>query len=267
MDDSGSHQPDDEARWNRLTEKQRACLDLLIEHKTSKLDPVTEVDRRSEERIRKVLLDAMPGSSIIGEEFGRAEGEPGSVRWHLDPIDGTLNYVSGIPYFATSVGAEVDGRIVAGAVHEPLQGETFWATTEQAWVNDEPLPRVEAGPAQPGINTHWPYYGLEPAGAQHAAFARTLRGHGVVRGRGSFALHIAHVAAAKASVALEICATDPWDIAGAIAVAQGTGCSIRTLEPAPEGFGPWAGSTFVVARDPDVADLLSHEISQLLALR
>lgn len=246
---------------------QHFRADVLIEHKTSHFDPVTEIDRRSEQGIRRILLEAMPDSTIIGEEFGRSEGEPGSVRWHLDPIDGTLNYISGIPYFATSIGAEIDGRIVAGAVHDPLQRETFWATTDQAWVNDEPLPSAGDEPGSPGINTHWPYYGLEPAGAEYAAFARTLRSHGVVRGRGSFALHIAHVAAAKASVALEICATDPWDVAGAIAVAQGTGCAIRVLEPAPEGFGPWAGPTFVVARDPGVADSLSLEISELLRSR
>ncbi len=238
--------------------------DILVEHKTSRLDPVTEIDRRSERRIKQILLEAMPGSEIIGEEFGRSAGETGCVSWHIDPIDGTLNYVSGIPYFATSIGAEVDGRIVAGAVHDPLRRETFWATPHESWVNDEPLPRAGSAPAPPGVNTHWPYYGLEPKEAQHAALARTLRSHGVVRGRGSFALHIAHVAAGRASVALEIRATDPWDTAGAIAVAQGTGCAIRTLEPGPEGFGSWASPTFIVARDPEVADALSREITELL---
>ncbi|GAB3187177.1 inositol monophosphatase family protein [Nesterenkonia suensis] len=239
--------------------------DLDVSHKTSSLDPVTEIDRRAERRISEILLSAQPGSSIIGEEFGHTEGAEGAVRWHIDPLDGTLNYVSGIPYFCTSIGVEVRGEIVAGVVHDPLRQETFWGWTGGACLNDQPLAAASDHPGEDAVNTIWPFVGLTPESEVHAEFIRTLRGLGAVRGRGSYALQIAHVAAGRASVALEVRATSPWDVAGGFGVAQGAGCFLYHLESAPDGFGSWATPTFIVARDRGVGDMLAAELERVVA--
>lgn len=239
--------------------------ELEVSEKTSALDPVTEVDRRSETRITRQLLSAYPDSTVIGEEFGLHQGDPGGVRWHIDPLDGTLNYISGIPYFCTSIGAELNGRIVAGAVHDPLQRETFWADEAGAWLNDQRLPSVDTDPGVPGVLTIWPFFGLAPNRPGSGALLELLRELGPTRGRGSFALQLAHVAAGRATAAVELGASKPWDTAGALAVAQATGCSVRILTAPPAGYGEWAGSAYVVARDPSVADRIAEAATPLLA--
>src|SRR4051812_18612035 len=92
--------------------------------KSTETDLVTEVDRASERWLIEQLAMRRPDDAILGEEGG---GRPGSsdVRWLLDPIDGTVNFVLAIPQFAVSVAAELAGVVVAGAVCNPLSGETF----------------------------------------------------------------------------------------------------------------------------------------------
>ncbi|QYM76050.1 inositol monophosphatase [Leucobacter luti] len=238
--------------------------DLDIRYKSSASDPVTEIDRRSEQRISAQLLREFPGSTIVGEEFGHRTGGDDDVRWHIDPIDGTLNYISGIPYFCTSIGVEVAGRLVAGAVHDPLERETFWADTTGAWINDAPLPYTNTHEGKPGVLTIWPFVGETPTAPGSPQLLTHLRALGPVRGRGSFALQLAHVAAGRARVAFELRAAQPWDVAAGFALASAVGCSIRVLDPPPPGFGQWAGPSYVVARSPQVADQIAAAAHPLL---
>src|SRR3954449_8009120 len=94
--------------------------------KSTATDLVTEVDRATERWLTDRLTQLRPGNAILGEEEGDRAGTTG-VRWVLDPIDGTVNFVLGIPLYAVSVAAEVDGVVVAGAVCNPLSGELFHA--------------------------------------------------------------------------------------------------------------------------------------------
>ncbi len=95
--------------------------------KTSPTDVVTEVDRASEELIRGRLLTARPGDGFVGEEGDSAESASG-VTWVVDPIDGTVNFLYGIPQYAVSIAAQVDGEVVAGVVVDVVSGECFTAT-------------------------------------------------------------------------------------------------------------------------------------------
>lgn len=268
MPDSPTRALAEAARWaaERVSQDiaENYLRDIEISHKTSASDPVTEVDRRSETRIREHLLKAYPESSIIGEEFGEHAGVEGGVRWHIDPLDGTLNYVSGIPYFSTSIGVEVEGRLVAGAVHDPLQRETFWADEHGAWLNDSEIPHVSNREHGPGVLTIWPFFGTPPTAPGATELLMLLREIGPARARGSFALQLAHVAAGRAAAALELRAGQPWDSAGGLAIAQAVGCAVRILDPAPEGYGPWAGPAYVVASDVEVADRLAAAAIPLL---
>lgn len=92
--------------------------------------PVTQSDRLAEEAIRESLSGAIPGLGFVGEELGQ-EGDERD-RWIVDPLDGTRNFVAGLPYFAILIGLELDGEIVLGVAHAPaLGGETWWAARGQ----------------------------------------------------------------------------------------------------------------------------------------
>ena len=98
----------------------------LVGRKSSPTDVVTRTDLRAEELIRECLLAATPDAGILGEEGGTtAPGAP--LQWVIDPLDGTVNFLYGVPLFAISIAASVDGEVVAGAVLDVLRGELFSA--------------------------------------------------------------------------------------------------------------------------------------------
>ena len=117
----------------------------VVETKLSLTDVVTEMDRRAEALITEQIRAARPGDVILGEEGGETHGAPAlgqpdggapaaEVRWIVDPLDGTVNYLYGLSDWAVSIAAEVAGTIVAGVVAVPLHGETFLAVRGQgAW--------------------------------------------------------------------------------------------------------------------------------------
>lgn len=99
--------------------------------KSSRVDPVTVVDRESEELIRSLVAALRPGDAVFGEEQGAGDGggdATAAVRWIIDPIDGTVNFLYGIEAYAVSVACEVDGAIVAGAVADVARGRVYHAS-------------------------------------------------------------------------------------------------------------------------------------------
>ena len=117
----------------------------VVETKSSPTDVVTEMDRRSEALITSLIRAHRPGDAVLGEEGGQTAGgpvgsggdggRPGRVRWVVDPLDGTVNYLYGLLDWAVSIAAEVDGTVVAGVVEVPRHGETFTAVAGQgAWL-------------------------------------------------------------------------------------------------------------------------------------
>ena len=105
--------------------------DLAVDTKPD-LTPVTEADRAVEQAIRKELAQRRPGDAVLGEEFGEGGGTaagatPAPRRWIVDPIDGTKNFVRGIPVWATLLALEVGGELTVGAVSAPALGRRWWA--------------------------------------------------------------------------------------------------------------------------------------------
>ncbi|SCF38238.1 myo-inositol-1(or 4)-monophosphatase [Micromonospora matsumotoense] len=99
--------------------------------KSTATDVVTAADRAVERQVREALRAARPDDVVLGEEYGGAEAgavRAGGVRWIVDPIDGTVNYLYGLPYCAVSLAAEVDGEVVAGVVRNVSTGEEWTAT-------------------------------------------------------------------------------------------------------------------------------------------
>jgi histidinol-phosphatase len=106
------------------------ALDLRVETKPD-LTPVSEADRAAEEAIRALVARERPGEGVLGEELG---GDGGPVRWIVDPIDGTRNYVRGSPVWGTLVALEREGRVEAAVVSAPALGRRWWAAQgEGAW--------------------------------------------------------------------------------------------------------------------------------------
>lgn len=102
-------------------------------------DPVTEVDKRSEEYLVSTILSRYPDHSIIAEESGVHKGTNGSC-WHIDPLDGTVNFAHGVPIFSVSIAYAVDGDVKIGAVYDPSHDELFYAEKGKgAWLNDRRL--------------------------------------------------------------------------------------------------------------------------------
>jgi histidinol-phosphatase len=97
---------------------------LPVEYKGDR-SPVTRADRECEQQVASVLRSAFPDYGIVGEEFGEREGR--GARWIVDPIDGTKNFIRGIPYFATLIGLEEEGEVVAGVVYAPASGALLYA--------------------------------------------------------------------------------------------------------------------------------------------
>ena len=107
-------------------------------------DFVSRADRRAEETIRTELMAARPSYGFLGEEGTVIEGEDPTRRWIVDPLDGTTNFLHGLPHWAVSIGLEHKGQIVAGVIYDPVKDEMFYAEKgEGAWLNESRL-RVSA---------------------------------------------------------------------------------------------------------------------------
>ncbi|MTD53993.1 inositol monophosphatase family protein [Amycolatopsis pithecellobii] len=122
----------------RAREAMLAGESVQVDTKTTDTDVVTAVDRAAERLIRERLARLRPADQVLGEEEGGAAGD--GVTWVVDPIDGTVNFLYGLPGFAVSVAAEIDGVSVAGAVVEPASGRSWTAARGQgAWLDGRPL--------------------------------------------------------------------------------------------------------------------------------
>jgi histidinol-phosphatase len=123
-----------------ITTARFRALDLRVETKPD-LTPVSEADRTAEEAIRALVASSGRGEGVLGEELG---DDGGDVRWIVDPIDGTRNYVRGVPVWATLLALERDGEVVLGLVSAPELHRRWWALRgEGAFANGEPC-RVSA---------------------------------------------------------------------------------------------------------------------------
>jgi myo-inositol-1(or 4)-monophosphatase len=162
--------------------------------KSSEIDIVTAADRASEQLVKERLLAARPDDGILGEEGDDVPGSSGVV-WIVDPIDGTVNYLYGLPHFAVSIAAEVDGQVVAGVVVAPALGQEYVATLGGgATLNGQPVrPRPVVPLGQRLVATGFNYE--RDARTREAAYvARLLPNIRDIRRLGSCALDICAVA-------------------------------------------------------------------------
>jgi histidinol-phosphatase len=108
-----------------ITLPRFGSLDLAVDTKPDR-SPVTEADRAVERAIRERLAEVRPAHGVLGEEYG-VDGEGADVRWILDPIDGTRNYLRGVPVWGTLIAVEAGGDVVVGVASAPALGRRWWA--------------------------------------------------------------------------------------------------------------------------------------------
>jgi myo-inositol-1(or 4)-monophosphatase len=226
-----------------------------VRSKTTPTDPVTVVDTETERLLRDRLARLRPGDPILGEEGGGpTEATPAdAVTWVLDPIDGTVNFVYGIPAYAVSVGAQIDGVSVAGAVADVVAGRVYSAASGLgAHVTDgdgtAPLRCASVDDLSMALLGTGFGYSRRRRASQAALLAHILPAVRDVRRIGSAALDLCMVAAGRLDAYYEH-GLQLWDRAAGALIAAEAGARVLTPEPA-------GGAGLVVAAAPGIADEL-----------
>jgi myo-inositol-1(or 4)-monophosphatase len=207
---------------------------LEADSKSTPTDLVTEVDRASERWLVEQLARLRPDDAVLGEEGADRAGGSG-VRWLLDPIDGTVNFLYGLPAYAVSIAAEVDGEVVAGVVLNVAIGELFTATKDGgAHLSSpgapEPVRLTGSRPVsldQTLVGTGFGYR-VEQRRAQGAVVAELLPRVRDIRRYGSSALDLCAVAAGRIDAYYEL-DLKPWDHAAGALVAAEAGVVVTGL--------------------------------------
>jgi myo-inositol-1(or 4)-monophosphatase len=193
-------------------------------------DFVTKVDLKSEKVLRDELSRTRPHYGFVMEESGVIEGLDKTHRWYIDPLDGTTNFLHGVPHFAISVGLEREGHLVAGVVYNPITDEMFTAEKGRgAWLNDKRL-RVSA---RRDLNVALVATGIPYAGRPgHEKFNRELAlmmtEVAGVRRFGAAALDLAWVAAGRYDAFWER-GLSSWDMAAGIVILREAGGLVSDL--------------------------------------
>ena len=237
----------------------------VIDTKSSPTDVVTEMDRRSEALITEWIRAVRPGDTVLGEEGGQtaggrhdsgAAGDRAPVRWVVDPLDGTVNYLYGLPDWAVSIAAEVDGTIVAGVVEVPRFGETFTAVAAQgAWLRRDGNPAATALRCNSGVALG---QALVATGFGYDSGRRRVQGEVVaallphirdIRRGGSAAVDLCSVAAGRMDAFFER-GLNYWDYAAGGLIAREAGALVGGLSGRAES------TSMTIAAGPDLfADL------------
>jgi myo-inositol-1(or 4)-monophosphatase len=227
-----------------------------IEHK-SRRDVVTEIDVRSEDLILSEIQRRYPSDALLAEESGSHAGSGASANgrtWVVDPLDGTVNYANGIPFYCVSIGLVANGRPVVGVVLDPARGDLYRAAADApAELNDlrirastkEQLSDYVVAMAIIGRGGIW----------RERRIARQIR---ISRRMGSSALALAYVASGRFDAMVQNGGLSPWDVAAAGLIAERAGGTVSALFG-----GPWlsldakSGTvTVVAAPEPHHAKLL-----------
>jgi histidinol-phosphatase len=221
------------------------ALDLRVDTKPDRT-PVTDADRAVEQAFRATIATERPGDTVVGEEYGDPGGSS-ARRWIVDPIDGTMNYVRGVPVWASLIALEVDGVVVAGVASAPALGRRWWAvrgcgawtiatTANTATVGSEPR-RCEVSSVSSLGDAFLSYSGIhEWADAGRAAgFARTCDRAWRTRGFGDFWSHVL-VAEGAVDASFEP-NVELWDVAPLQVIVEEAGGRCTDLTGAADPAG------------------------------
>jgi myo-inositol-1(or 4)-monophosphatase len=197
--------------------------------KSSPTDFVTEMDRASEQLIREIIVTARPDDGLIGEEESPRPSRSG-ISWLIDPIDGTTNYLRGLPNFSISIAAVTADEALVGVVHDPTLDETFAAVRNRgATLNDAPVACSATPLAEAVVGTGFGYSPAERA-EQAGLLGAVLPAVGDIRRVGSAAVSLCWVACGRLDAFYEA-GLEPWDFAAGALIAHEAGADVHGGEP------------------------------------
>jgi myo-inositol-1(or 4)-monophosphatase len=244
----------------------RQCfgLKLQVDHK-GVIDLVSEADHTSEKLLLDYIRRHFPGDRIVAEESGELAGADDRV-WYIDPLDGTVNYVHGIPIYSVSIAYAEAGELRLSVVYDPSRDECFSAESGKAgelgrgaWLNGQPIhPSSTADLDHALLVTGFPYdIRTNPDNNldQYAHMALHSQG---VRRLGSAALDLCDVACGRFDGFWEL-RLKAWDVAAGALIAQQAGAIVTNLSGKPDFMTP---PQSVLAANPQLHPLLLRELSR-----
>lgn len=215
----------------------------------SKRDVVTNVDFASEEMVLAAIRERFPDDAILAEESGHhhAAGAARSGRtWVIDPLDGTVNYANGIPYYCVSIGLVVDGRPGMGVIYDPARDDLLTATADgPACLDGEPA----GASGKESLSDYVVSLAIVGPGgvAKERRISREIR---IPRRMGSAALSLAYVGVGRFDAFVQNGGLSPWDVAAAGLIAERGGAVVTDLEGRSWWPADATGRTSVVAAPP-----------------
>jgi myo-inositol-1(or 4)-monophosphatase len=234
-----------------LAERARRGAEAQLHSKSTPTDLVSEADLASQRAIRELLVSRRPQDGFVGEEAGPSQAGVSGLSWIVDPLDGTVNFIFGIPQWCVSVAAGDDARALVGAVYDPNRDELFCASGGGparlvcADGESELRGRVRAvspGSAEPGLGEAMVatglYYDAAVRRAQGRVLARLVDRVRDIRRFGSAALDLAWTAAGRYDAYFER-GVKQWDIAAGALICERAGLEVAELPqagPLPPGI-------------------------------
>lgn len=195
-------------------------------------DFVSRADRNAEYMIKEALMEARPTYGFCGEEGAEIEGEDPTRRWIVDPLDGTTNYLHGMPHWAVSIALEHKGEIVIGVIYDPMKDELFFAEKGTgAWMNEKRL-RVSGRTKmiESVFSTGLPFAGRSDLPTTLQDLARILPTCAGIRRWGVASLDLAYVAAGRFDGFWER-RLNSWDMAAGLIIVREAGGIVEPLRP------------------------------------
>jgi myo-inositol-1(or 4)-monophosphatase len=231
---------------------------MRIDHK-GVIDLVTEADRRSEEFLLSQIRQHFPGDRIIAEESGELAGADARL-WYIDPLDGTVNYVHGLPIFSVSIAYAVDGELRLGVVYDPMRDECFSAERGRgAWLNGQPIhPSLIPDLDHALLVTGFPYDIRTNPENNLDHYARFALRSQAVRRLGSAALDLCYVACGRFDGYWEL-RLKAWDVAAGALIAQEAGARLTNLAGGADFLSP---PQSILAANPLIHSLMLHELAE-----
>jgi len=192
-------------------------------HSKGPSDWVTEADFASQDAIRKIVEADFPDHDFLGEEDTEIRQTGSRFVWHVDPLDGTTNYVHGAPPYCVSVALAEEGEVIAAAVYDPVLDECFTAERGQgARLNGEPIAVSNATNLENSLVTASFPPLVDPKSEEIQAFLRILQSAGSMRRTGSAALNLCYVAAGRFDAFWAV-TIKSWDVAAGVLLVREAG--------------------------------------------
>lgn len=206
----------------------RNKLQLSVETK-KKFDFVTRVDKESEAKVIEIIKNKYPDHKIFAEETKK--DLKGKFRWIIDPLDGTTNYIHGVPIFTVSIALECDGEIVLGVVYDPVHKELFFGEKGKgAFLNDNPIKVSDVENPEFGLlATGFPFRVKHLINPYQESFAQLFHSFSGIRRAGSAALDLCYVACGRFDGFWEL-DLKPWDLAASYIIIKEAGGQITDFD-------------------------------------